>query len=168
MRKATLPLSPAASSPTVNLDELPRPAPVVYNVSFSWAPLGVVIVDRLGGLVFPPVGEVPGLYAFLISAGDQEEVYIGESDNLKRRFSGYRTPGSGQVTNLRINAILKSGADGDTSVSVAVLTEPTEVHLGDGRRPMDFSIKSTRVFLEHAALTAYQGTGIKLLNRGAS
>ena len=46
-----------------------------------------------------------------VGAGDPsfdlgDRVYVGETDQLKRRFEGYRTPGVSQTTNIRLNAVL--------------------------------------------------------------
>jgi hypothetical protein len=75
--------------------------PVRLSVEYSWRELGAIRLDA-AKLVFPSAPEVPGLYRF--DFGDR--IYVGETDRLRRRFQGYRTPGPTQTTNIRLNLII--------------------------------------------------------------
>lgn len=79
------------------------------TISLAWAPIGPVELDPGGKLAFPRASSSPGLYRFTLELAGRTTVYIGEADNLTRRFQHYRTPGSRQETNVR----QRSYASGD-------------------------------------------------------
>ena len=65
------------------------------RVTLEWEfrRVGDVKLDS-GRLKFPTVGSSPGIYRFtLTDPGGSVQVYVGEADQLARRFQHYRTPG---------------------------------------------------------------------------
>jgi hypothetical protein len=90
------------------------------TVSFEWRLVGSVVLDSGRRLAFPPLPEAPGLYRFSIEDhGGSGGVYVGETDNLRRRAQHYRTPGARQPTNPRLNAELAEALGRGVRVGVA-------------------------------------------------
>lgn len=133
------------------------------EISFEWIVVGEVLLDA-GQLRFPIVGYVPGVYAF--DLGDKR-LYIGEADQLRRRFQHYRTPGGHSDTlrpntNRRVNrAIVSRLASGEARVSIC--TAADIVHLGS-RSALDLRSKTSRLLVESAAVTAARLDGFVLEN----
>jgi hypothetical protein len=75
---------------------------VDLRFGFDWCPIGKVSLDAHGKLRFPAAPSAPGLYRFSIHSASRDSAYVGETDNVQRRFQGYRTPGVTQSTNIRI------------------------------------------------------------------
>lgn len=138
--------------------------PVACDVAFHWTPLGRVELDGAGLLRFPQTPDAPGLYRFQLGRADGRGRYVGESDNLRRRFNNYRTPGPTQPTNIRIRdrltAALKAGAE----VAVAIVTSGVAVEIGGAEHPVDLGQKSTRLLLENAAIVTGGAADIESLN----
>lgn len=128
-------------------------------VDFSWREVGVLSLNA-GRIVFPSAPAAPGIYRF--DLGDR--VYIGETDQLKRRFQGYRTPGARQATNIRLNAALTSLLSGGHPASAATVTNAV-VDVDGRRAPLDLTYKAARLLLESAALVAerLQGRAVENL-----
>ena len=138
---------------------------VEIRLEFHWQPLGPVQAEDNGMLLFPVAPRRPGLYRFRLSGNGGARHYVGETDELRRRFQNYRTPGKSQQTNLRMNAEFRGHltAGGRIGVDIvigqiAVLAagEPVEVNLAG---------KAMRRLLEHAALVDEAAAGTTLLNR---
>jgi hypothetical protein len=94
------------------------------RIGFRWQPFGTVTLGEHGGLVFPNAAAIPAIYRFRIRHNYTDARYIGETENLSRRFGHYRNPGLTQQTNIRINArfleVLVAGAEiGVSTVSAA-------------------------------------------------
>lgn len=131
-------------------------APVVdVRVRFEWLAAGAVILDAAGKPAFGPLPAQPGLYRITIRAIDSRtrpRVYLGETDNLRRRLAGnYRSPGPRQQTSLRINALLRESLSTGCMVALATATEAT-VWCLDEERPLDLQRKAARLLAENAAL----------------
>lgn len=128
------------------------------TVEFEWTTIGK-IRDDSGRLRFPAVADVPGAYRFELP----NRMYIGETDRLKRRFQHYRTPGTSQATNLRLNAILRdlmaSGTNARVGVVTAAIVEVDEQHTS-----LDLSRKAARLLVESAALTVEHLNGRQVEN----
>ncbi len=77
--------------------------------------------------------------------------YIGEADELRRRFAHYRNPGPTQPTNKRINALLKQLLAEGGRVSTAIATSAT-LEIDGVPRPLDLTKKARRLLTENAAL----------------
>lgn len=120
------------------LSSAPTAAAHVIALEFEWLALGQILLDGNGYLAFPSTGSDAGLYRFRIDGNGVGQVYIGESMNLRRRFGFYRTPGSTQPTNIRINTLFKQLIETGAVISVDTIrvaeTGGRELSAGDGRR----------------------------------
>lgn len=164
---------PRSTTPKPRAKRTPKPSLSAYDwdtpdqlqcdISMQWQPVGR-IVSLNGRLSFPAAPSCPGLYRFRVRHGNRESVYYGESDNLARRFTNYRHPGSTQQTNVRVNQkfteMLESGAE----ISVAVIFKTAWISRDGQRLAADFSLKAVRRLFEHAAIHAC-GEDIESLNR---
>lgn len=134
---------------------------VDIRVVFTWVRLGAVVLDGAGKLAFPgPLPTTPGLYKFTLLTPGRPRVYIGESDNLRRRLStNYRNPGPSQRTSLRVNHLLTKqiqlGVEVVVDISVAGNLRPS----GLEDQGLDFSRKAGRLLAENAALVLAQISG---------
>lgn len=142
------------------------PARVSIQAQFEWKPIGRIVLDHARRLAFPLAQATPGLYRFRLLIDGKEARYIGETDNLSRRFAHYRNPGSRQETNIRINARFLDALAGGAEIAVAVVTENALIDLGDGLTPVDLGSKAIRRLLENTSLLAGGGSDIEMLNRG--
>ena len=134
------------------------------SVRFDWEPIGRICLDENGKLQFPNVSEAPGLYKLRIRIGTGEAVYIGETDNLRRRFANYHNPGPTQPTNVRINRRLLDALITEAEISVAIVSSSTSVKIGDKTITVDLASKPFRLLFENAALIASQAHAIESLN----
>lgn len=137
---------------------------IELSVRFSWRSVGNVRRDEQGKLVFPRVPSRPGLYRFELDGTAGQQIYIGETDTLNRRFQHYRTPGPSQSTNIRLNALLGEILAASGSVSVAIVIDGAVITIGSMEIPPQLDIKSDRVLLEHAAIYAARASGAPLIN----
>jgi hypothetical protein len=156
--------SGAAPSPPTKagaVEPLPVSEPVDVRVAFRWSSAGMVNLDAGDKPVFAPLEDEPGLYRLTLTggvAGARPQVYIGETDNLRRRLSSnYRSPGPSQQTSLRVNALLRSHLAAGGQVSLAVATVAT-VHLLGDALTLDLRRKAGRLLAENAALVLTQAT----------
>ena len=131
---------------------------VDVRVLIDWADAGSVVLDAADKPTFGSLPAVPGLYR-LTSTGRPNQlrprVYIGESDNLRRRLSrNYRSPGSGQQTSLRINAALRNhlGAGGLVHLVIATAAQVAIPGLSPTPVTLDLASKAARLLAENAAL----------------
>ena len=132
-------------------------------VEFRWRRLGQVRRDADGELLFPSTGYVPGVYRFRVIGDGPERHYVGEASELRRRFQQYRTPGSSQQTNLRLNRLFRDHLEGGGQVEVDVAES---VQLGsDGRPAADLNDASVRKLVESAGIVAGKAEGLATLNR---
>jgi len=54
---------------------------------FDWAePARAVTGDEAGSLVFPPVPGGPAIYRLAFQRADNHTIYVGETDNMRRRM----------------------------------------------------------------------------------
>jgi hypothetical protein len=116
----------------------------------TWQLLGTASVDAEGKLVLPAPPRCPGLYRLRL-LGSAPSVYIGETDDLVRRFSQYRNPGPSQRTNIRMNGRMTSHLAGGAGVSVEVCTDAFAA-IGSLHEPLDLTRKSHRMLPEEEAL----------------
>lgn len=147
--------------PATPVDRLPVGEPVDVRVTFQWSTAGVVELDAGGKPMFGNLEEVPGLYRMTLTggvAGARPQVYIGETDNLRRRLSSnYRNPGPSQQTSLRVNALLRAHLAAGGQVDFAVATVAT-VRLGGDEQALDLHRKAGRLLAESASLVLAQVT----------
>jgi hypothetical protein len=131
---------------------------VRVTVEFSWQEIGTISVDA-GRLRFPEAPATPGIYTF--DFGDR--VYVGEADQLRRRLQHYRTPGSSQRTNLRLNDFTLRLLQAGGSVTVRTVTNAV-VEIDGVRATLDLRQKAARQLVENAALTAASHSGGRVEN----
>ena len=135
------------------------------SLRLRWKPRGKVSIDEKGKLRFPLMDEKPGVYRLrLRSVEGVESNYVGQSDNLRRRFFHYRNPGPTQATNLRLNRLIRELLAFGGEASVAI---PSEVWIEaeQGNARADLSRASLRQLFERSALAVEQASDIDSLNR---
>ena len=123
-----------------------------------WQTLGRVGLDNDGRLVLPSPPRAPGLYRFRLR-GDAPSVYVGETDQLPRRFTHYRNPEQSQRTNVRLNDRMHEHIAAGGTVDVDVCTEAW-IEVGSEREVLDLSRKSHRMLAEEAALEEARTGGL--------
>ena len=99
----------------------------------AWTASGTTIAFKLGGkdtAVSDVLVDTPNaLYAFV--RGDEVQ-YVGKTtQGVRKRFAGYRNPGSGQATNIRCNARIKDALAKGDQVLVLVFTPISDLRYGD-------------------------------------
>ena len=96
---------------------------------------------------------------------DDVRHYIGETDELRRRFQHYRTPGPSQKTNIRMNEEFHRHFAAGGTIEVDIATDGISVSSAGAPLCVDLADKAIRRLLEHAALVSEAGSGVKPLNR---
>lgn len=179
VRSSTEPPPRIASSParpsappdrgTRNIRSTPwpwdEPKRVGCCLRLEWAPLGRVLVDAGGKLLFPIPPSKPGLYRFPIRAAGSEERYVGEADDLRRRFQHYRTPGPTQATNLRLNERLSHALSRGAEIAVAIVVDGAWIRRDKDLEQVDLAAKAARRRYESLVLVAENDSLITSLNR---
>jgi hypothetical protein len=124
-------------------------------VEFGWARVGEVTGSTDLGrwpLAFPELRPTPGVYRLLLSGRSGSEVYIGESDDVRRRGRQYRRGDETQKTSRRVHEhLLARLADGWT-VQMEIVTV---ARYSLGRGPWfdtDLRLPEHRLLIENAAL----------------
>jgi hypothetical protein len=123
------------------------------SLALVWMLRGRLSLDSNNRVVFPSVEAVSGLYRLAARYPDGRLAnYIGESENLRRRFGNYRNPGPTQQTSLRINAWLKELIDdgGEVLISVAQRADINGAAADMSRKPMRRMFEQMAIVLEHA------------------
>jgi hypothetical protein len=136
----------------------PIDAPVDVHVMLRWLDAGLVTLDAAGKPAFPPLDPVPGLYRLTFTGADlpRPKIYIGETDNLRRRLSGnYRNPGRSRQTSLRINALLREHRAARGAVALAIAT-PADLQIAGADERLDLTKKAARLLAESSALITQQ------------
>ena len=135
------------------------------SVEFQWQRLGSVQRDEQGLLAFPAAPRRPGLYRFRLCGNGNDRHYIGETDELRRRFQQYRTPGRSQQTNIRINAQFRDHIAAGGTIEVDIVDNRVTVTAAGTPLDVELADKAMRRLLEHAALIGDAAAGVELLNR---
>ena len=135
-----------------------------YRVGFEWRTLGNAILDADGRLFFPTASLLPAVYCFRLRQDGARARYVGETDNLSRRFGHYRNPGPTQQTNLRINARFVKALSAGGEIQVSAVTDAW-VDRGHGREVADLSSRAVRRMIENAAILDRSPAGTEILNR---
>jgi hypothetical protein len=138
---------------------------VEAQLRFTWTPIGRVTLDAGGKLCFPKAQAVPAIYRFRIRQGSMEKRYVGQTENLARRFGNYRNIGPTQATNIRLNAEFIQALAAGAEISVAAVTKGASVDRGDGPVEADMQSLSVRCLLEDAAIVMSGAVEIESLNR---
>ena len=131
------------------------------SLAMMWSPRGKLSLDSDNRVVFPSVEAVAGLYRLAARYPDGRLAnYIGESDNLRRRFGNYRNPGPTQQTSMRISAWLKELIDDGGEVHIYV-AQSAEIN----GTAADISRKPTRRMFEQMAIVLEHAEDVESLNR---
>lgn len=133
------------------------------ELRLRWQPLGEIKLADNVGFVFPSIKNVSGLYRIEMHR-PRTLVYIGETENLKRRFAEYRSPGQTQKTNRRICAELLRTLRAAGSASVSVVTDDAWLCTSGSCTAAHLGIGNHRKLLEQLAIFAVP-SGIHVLNR---
>jgi hypothetical protein len=162
--------SPIELSAAASPDALPWPwdqaQEFTCSLKLEWVPLGRLALDAKGKLKFPAIASDPGLYRLRTpKAEGRMAVYVGESDNLQRRFQNYRQGSEGQATSHRINGWLKKLLADGSEISISAITETAWFVDGGEQAPADLSAKAVRRLFEQWAITAEHAQDIESLNR---
>ena len=131
-------------------------------VHIEWRPAGPVTLDAAAKLRFPTLPALPGLYEIEIG-GDSPSVYIGESDDLRRRMGHYRNPGPTQQTNIRLSNLIKSHVLA-APVSMSIATTVTVTWASEHTETLDLQGKTARLVGESVWLLHRQRHGTKIEN----
>ena len=124
---------------------------------FCWHTIGEVGLDAEGKLAFPRAPAGPGVYRLEVD-GPEPSVYVGEANDLRRRFSHYRNPGPSQWANQRLRSLLTPVmADGGRCrLSVAA-----EIAFGVRSQlaELDLRLKAARLLVESSAIVLARHDG---------
>ena len=145
---------------------LPKPGEAQeLGLRYQWTEIGEVTLDGNSRLVFPGIPAEPGIYRFRFTKDGKRSVYIGETDNLPRRFQHYRTPGPTQSTNIRLNKLFVDALQKGLSIDVAVIVKTAWIETVQGNEQADLSAKPERMLFEHAAIIQSRAENVHILNR---
>jgi hypothetical protein len=123
----------------------------------EWQDIGKVGSEADHGLILPQPPSGPGIYRIQLFGGDPT-LYVGETADLPRRFQGYRTPGSSQMTKKRMHEEMLAALRNDQHVPVEICVS-AEVEVGTCHEALDLRIKSHRRLAEDAALAEARAAG---------
>lgn len=150
--------------PEPSQSSLPE-AMIRTSLRFAWLPMGKVALDNDRKPVFPKLPVNPGLYRIQLRGEGNLQVYVGETDNLQRRFAHYRNPGPSQATNIRLNQHIVELINEKGTVDIAIITSSAWISLNGGEKRADFAIKAVRCIFENLAQVQSADDGSKSLNR---
>lgn len=140
---------------------------VDVSVRFAWKPQGALQLDDQGKLAFPRVPRTPGIYRLTLHgvAGSVITAYVGETDNLRRRFGNYRNADPSQKANQRLNERLHTHLHegGQTDVAIA---DHLELFTAGDAQTADLTKKAARALAESAALVDLAARGVRVENVG--
>lgn len=139
---------------------------VDVRVTLQFAVPGAITLGVGDRPVFPALPAGPGVYRIRLSDPDgSRHSYVGQSDNLRRRGSSYRSPGPTQGTSRRINQIIRIILRIGGHVTIELATAG-DVRTETGSEPLDLTVKEHRVLAEQAALLATKlDPAVQSLNR---
>ncbi len=126
---------------------------MAVTIDLDWKLVGPVELDATGRLRFSEVAKGPALYRFWVETADERPgVYVGEASDLRRRLQWYRTPGSRQPTNVRMNHVLLEALGAGSRVTLWVATDASVAFGTAMPAGLDLSRKSQRLVAEQAAI----------------
>jgi len=151
---------------TTALPNSTKPGAVECRVGMVWLEMGPVSLDA-DRLVFPGAEtKRPAIYRFSLQHSDgSESCYVGETNNLYKRFSGYRNPSDGQPTNRDVNGRLKKALTEGATVTVSAIFDGIRIEICGVSHNADLQSKTIRCLLENAAIMASRGVNVELLNK---
>jgi hypothetical protein len=136
------------------------------EVEMTWTTIGTVSMDPAGKLACPAVTTNPAIYEFRLRYPDgRQSRYVGETVNLKQRFSGYRNAAEGQQTNIRLQDVFKKALAAEAEIIIRAVVENPWMVDATGRRQVVLSSTSVRRLLENAAILTGGGSEIGGLNQ---
>ena len=138
---------------------------IAISLTADWVPSGDVTLSQERKLVFPEVPKEAGVYRFRLTGEEKSRCYIGESANLRGRFGFYRSPGSTQATNIRLNTLMIEHLEDGGLIGLDLITHLGALVQGSIRKQGSLSDKAVRRLLEQAAIVADDATEIESLNR---
>jgi len=123
-----------------------------------WAEVGEIHLGPDGRLLMPDPGHDPGIYRFRLTRGGAPTVYVGESEDVIRRFGQYRNPERSQRTNVRMNARMKAHIEAGVIVEVAVVTEAV-LTVAECHESLDLGRRTSRLLVEEHLLDEAREAG---------
>jgi hypothetical protein len=153
----------SAITGTVEPHDWDKPERLECSLEMVWRPLGPVTIEPFGKLRFPPAPPIAALYRFKVG-GEGGAVYVGETENLARRFGHYRNPQPRQETNYRINGFLTAILRREGQVNVAAVTDEAWIQTVAGRAKANLAVKSIRRMFENLAMATEGADDVESLN----
>lgn len=136
---------------------------MIFAGNVQWDDCGNVFLGEKDDLLhFPKLYPLPVVYLFRLDDGEKTEVYIGETENMKRRVAHYRNPGPSQKTNIYLNKIMKKYLQSGGRITIHLMTF-IKVEI-DGKIIGGLDDKFVRRLLENAAILHAIQQGDQLLN----
>ena len=106
------------------------------------------------------VPEEPAIYFWHV---DGEPIYVGETEDLKKRMGGYARPGRSQATNQRMHDALVQWQNAGSAVELRVLG-PISLSIGGAAAVAGLRDKHLRVALEELCIWLIERGGRRLEN----
>ena len=128
-----------------------------------WAEVGEIHLGPNGKLLMPDSGTGPGIYRFRLTRGSAATVYIGESEDVSRRFGQYRNAEPSQRTNVRMNKLIRECVAAGGVVKVAVVAEAV-LRVGESHEPLDLGRRTSRLLVEEHLLDEARQAGETVVN----
>ena len=128
-----------------------------------WRELDAVRLGPDGKLMMPDPGPGPGVYRFRHTGGGAPSVYIGESEDISRRFGQYRHPESSQRTNIRVHKWMFERVGAGGTLEVAVVAQAV-LRVGESREPLDLGRRTSRLLVEEHLLDEARQNGETVMN----
>ena len=132
-------------------------------VEFEWEQLDDIGLTPTNRLSFPQIPAEPGIYQFRITGADGDEVYIGESSDLKRRMLGNYASTHTGTTNVRVREMLTQHLLDGRRVQFSIIRQAGLEVDGETTVP-NLSQKPMRLIVENAALVVAQQAGDRIHN----
>ncbi len=133
-------------------------------VRFGWVRVGP-IVGTGTGLAWPAMPAGAGVYRFTLRLGERVRLYVGETDDFRRRFSQYANPGPTQSTNLKMKArLLELLNEKGGQAHIEVAADVTLFLNGLALNPIDLPDVFVRRLLENAALVQVAAAKGEIIN----
>ena len=123
-----------------------------------WREVGEVRLGHYSKLLMPDPGHGPGIYRFHLTWGDSPSLYIGESEDMSRRFGQYRNPEPSQRTNVRMNERMRAVIAAGGIVEVAVVTEAV-LRVAECHELLDLAHRTGRRMVEEHLLDEARAAG---------
>lgn len=150
-------------APQVSTGEIPGETSV--KIKFSWKDIGNVKLDENENLTFSKPPSIPGVYKLTIISEFKNSIYIGQTENLLRRFQHYRTPGPSQKTNIRLNIIMIEQLKSGSKITISIISNNASLNRDGINSHANFSKRNERILFEHGALVALKNTTLEVLNK---